>query len=103
MIGSQREHESLLPGFYDSNDLVTNKEEISMKANPCEQVFEPLMNSTEAAKLLRVHPATLQRMARAGQLPRVKVGKLWRFSTTQLDAWVASATTCGRKPPSKIF
>jgi excisionase family DNA binding protein len=68
-----------------------------MKQNPCEQVFEPLLNSREVAKLLGVHPATLQRMARAGQLPCVKVGKLWRFSVSQLDAWVASGTTSGRK------
>jgi excisionase family DNA binding protein len=69
-----------------------------MKTSPCEQVFEPLLNSKEVARLLGVHPATLQRMARASQLPCVKVGKLWRFSVTQLDAWIASATPCGRKP-----
>jgi len=47
-----------------------------MKTNPCEQVVEHLLNSTEVAKLLGVHSATLQGMARAGQLPCVKVGKL---------------------------
>ena len=51
-----------------------------MKTNPCEQVFEPLLNSREAGKLLGVHPATMKRLATAGKLPCVKVGKLWRFS-----------------------
>jgi excisionase family DNA binding protein len=74
-----------------------------MKTNPCEQVFEPLLNSTEAATLLGLHKATLQRMARAGQLPCVKVGKLWRFSVTQLNAWVAPATPCSSRPSGKNF
>jgi hypothetical protein len=38
-----------------------------MKTNPSEQVFEPLLNSREAGKLLGVHPATMKRVARAGK------------------------------------
>ncbi len=68
-----------------------------MKTSPCEQVFEPLLNSREAAKLFGVHAVTLQRMARAGQIQCVKVGKLWRFSGSQLSAWVASISTPIRK------
>jgi hypothetical protein len=37
-----------------------------MKSHPCEQAFEPLLDSKDAAKLLGVHAATVQRMARAG-------------------------------------
>jgi excisionase family DNA binding protein len=64
-----------------------------MKTNPCEKVFESLLNSREVGKLFGVHSATVLRMARAGQLPCVKVGKLWRFSGSQLSAWVESGTT----------
>ncbi len=71
-----------------------------MNANPCEQVFERLLDAREVAKLLGVHRATLQRMARDGQLPGVKVGKLWRFRISQLDAWIASGMTVNRKPLS---
>jgi excisionase family DNA binding protein len=67
-----------------------------MNANPCEQVFERLLDSREVTKLLGVHHATLQRMARAGQLPCLKVGKLWRFRVSQLDAWIASGITAKR-------
>lgn len=31
--------------------------------------FEPLLDSEEAAALLKMHPKTLQRMARRGELP----------------------------------
>lgn len=68
-----------------------------MKLHPCEQVFEPRLDSEDAAKLLGVHAATVQRMARAGKLPCVKVGKLWRFSVHELDAWVASGASITEK------
>jgi len=52
--------------------------------------FEPLIDSTEAAELLKINRYTLQRMARLGQVPAVKVGKLWRYQKSALDEWVQS-------------
>ena len=51
-------------------------------------VFEPLLDSDEAADLLRIHPKTLQRMARNGQIQGIQVGKLWRFRASDLEVWV---------------
>ena len=48
---------------------------------------EALLDSTEAAKLLRIHPRTLQRMARKGEIPAMQIGKLWRFSPSALLVW----------------
>lgn len=48
---------------------------------------EPLLDSTEAAQLLRIHPKTLQRMARNGEIPAMQIGKLWRFSPSALLLW----------------
>lgn len=48
---------------------------------------ERLLDSIEAAELLRIHPKTLQRMARNGQIPAIQVGKLWRFSASALLSW----------------
>lgn len=53
--------------------------------------FESLLDSFEAAKLLGIHPKTLQRMARNGEVPGIRVGKFWRFRASLLDAWVRSA------------
>lgn len=50
--------------------------------------FEPLLDSVEAARLLRIHPKTLQRMARQGQIVGIQVGKLWRFRASDIEAWV---------------
>ena len=48
---------------------------------------EPLLDSNEAAQLLRTHPKTLQRMARKGEIPALQIGKLWRFSASALQLW----------------
>jgi excisionase family DNA binding protein len=51
-------------------------------------LFEPLLDSDEAAQLLKIHPKTLQRMARQRQIPGIQIGKLWRFRRSELNAWI---------------
>lgn len=53
-----------------------------------ELAFEPLLDSDEAAQLLRIHPKTLQRMARNRQIHGIQVGKLWRFRASDLEVWL---------------
>jgi excisionase family DNA binding protein len=53
--------------------------------------FERLLGSDEAASLLDIHPKTLQRMARKGVIPAIRIGKLWRFRGSDLDKWINSA------------
>lgn len=50
--------------------------------------FEPLIEASEAASLLGIHPKTLQGMAREGRVPAIRIGKFWRFRRSELDAWV---------------
>ncbi|HJT71797.1 MAG TPA: helix-turn-helix domain-containing protein [Terriglobales bacterium] len=54
-----------------------------------ESRFEPLLDSDEAAALLKIHPKTLQRMARNREIPGIQIGKLWRFRASQLNEWMA--------------
>lgn len=49
---------------------------------------ETLMTSLQAAQLLGVHPRTLQRMVRRGEINGVRVGKLWRFVPSAIRDWV---------------
>lgn len=49
---------------------------------------EPLLDSTEAAQMLRIHPKTLQRMARKQEVPGLQIGRLWRFRMSELNAWL---------------
>ena len=50
--------------------------------------IEILLDSQEAATVLGVHPRTLQRMAQRGEIAGVQVGKLWRFRSSSLAAWI---------------
>ena len=50
--------------------------------------FEPLLDSEEAAALLKIHPRTLQKLARQGEVAAIHIGKLWRFRASALDKWV---------------
>ena len=52
--------------------------------------FEQLIEAVGAASLLGIHPKTLIRLARQGKVPAVRLGRLWRFRTSALDAWVTS-------------
>jgi excisionase family DNA binding protein len=54
------------------------------------QFSDGLLDSDEAAALLRIHPKTLQKMARTGEIAGVQVGKLWRFRGSHLDQWLRS-------------
>ena len=53
-----------------------------------ELIFEQLLDSDEAAALLKIHPKTLQKMARNGEITGVQVGKLWRFRASVLNEWL---------------
>jgi hypothetical protein len=46
------------------------------REKPIDPPFEPLLDSTEAAALLRIRPKTLQRMARNGEIAGIQIGRL---------------------------
>ena len=51
--------------------------------------YEPLLNDSEAAAFLGgLHPKTVQRMARRGELPSYRVGKYWRYRASVLNQWI---------------
>ena len=47
-----------------------------------------VLTAEEAAAYLRIARATLYRLAAKGQIPAVKVGRVWRFSRSLLDEWL---------------
>ena len=52
--------------------------------------IEALLTSKEASQVLKIHPKVLERMAKRGEVPALKVGKFWRYRATTLDAWIDS-------------
>ena len=49
---------------------------------------ERLLDSDEAARIMNVHPKTLQKLARKGIVRGVHVGKLWRFRASTIEEWI---------------
>lgn len=55
---------------------------------------EPLITADRAAELLQLHPKTVKRLAQAGGLPGMKIGRVWRFRESSLDAWMVAQLNC---------
>ena len=53
-----------------------------------EQSFETLLDLQGAASVLRIHPKTLEAMARNGEVPAIKLGRRWKFRLSALDGWL---------------
>lgn len=50
--------------------------------------FEPLLSDTQAGELLGLHPKTVQRLARGGEIPAIRIGRYWRYRASSLNAWI---------------
>ncbi len=60
--------------------------------------IEALLTSAEAARVLKIHPKVVERMAKRGEIPALKVGKFWRYRATALDAWIEAKLKSGCQP-----
>ena len=49
---------------------------------------EPLLDSDQAAAIMQIHPKTLQKLARRGEIRALQIGKVWRFRASVLDEWI---------------
>ncbi|WP_446741919.1 helix-turn-helix domain-containing protein [Silvibacterium acidisoli] len=50
--------------------------------------FERFLDSQQVADLIGVHPETVKRRARRGEIPGLKFGKLWRFRASVLESCI---------------
>ncbi|UCG22918.1 MAG: PocR ligand-binding domain-containing protein [Chloroflexota bacterium] len=51
-----------------------------------------MLTAKEMQALLQVDRSTIYRMAEAGRLPAIKVGKQWRFPADQVQSWMHSGS-----------
>jgi len=57
----------------------------------CQRVWPEVMTAYEVAAYLRLTYLNVLQLSRAGHLPGWKVGRLWRYSKTRLDAFLTAA------------
>lgn len=52
-----------------------------------EQVVDEIWTSEEAAEYFKTSVASMEQLARRGEVPAKKVGRHWRFSASALKKW----------------
>lgn len=52
-----------------------------------ETVGSEILTTQEVAQYLRLAEATIYKLAQAGEIPAVKVGRTWRFKKELIDEW----------------
>jgi excisionase family DNA binding protein len=52
-----------------------------------------ILDCFDAAKLCRLSPATMRKLADTGKIPARRLGLQWRFSRKALIAWCAGEST----------
>lgn len=60
--------------------------------------MDPLLDSKQAAAILKIHPKVLERMAKRGEILALKVGKFWRYRESDLEAWINSQVQLASQP-----
>ena len=63
----------------------------SSEINPS-QIHEALWTVEDVADYLKLQPDTIRSMARRGELPAIKLGKVWRFQRSAIHDMLAKMT-----------
>ncbi len=50
------------------------------------------LTPNEIAKMLRIHPFSVTRLARQKKIPAFKAGGVWRFRKDQFEQWIETQT-----------
>ena len=57
-----------------------------------------IMTTPEVARYLRLTEATIYKLAQAGEIPAVRVGRAWRFKKQLIDEWFRQQASQPRSP-----
>jgi excisionase family DNA binding protein len=64
-----------------------------MSREKTETASPEVMTAQELASYLRLAEATIYRLAQAGEIPAVKIGRSWRFKKALIDEWFRSGAS----------
>jgi len=70
----------------------TNDTDPSMdgiQENAISEIDVPLWTVEDVAGYLQLQPDTIRSMARRGELPAIKIGKVWRFQKSAISQMLA--------------
>ena len=58
-------------------------------------MMAPVLTVNELSDYLKVHPSTIYRLLKTGQLPGFRIGSDWRFNVEAIERWLAE---CEKRP-----
>ncbi len=58
--------------------------------NSPDPIGDPLWTVEDVADYLKLQPETIRSMARRGELPALKIGKVWRFQRRAIHAMLVN-------------
>jgi len=61
-----------------------------------------LLTTRDVQRRISVDKSTIYRMAEAGTIPAVKIGRQWRFPADALDAWLQERSRGSRAAPTPV-
>ena len=80
-------HSGMLSGRIESVGSWSRTEKSrAVKQTP--KNIDPIMSVEEVAEYLSLHPLTVRRLARDGEIPAFKVGRQWRVKRALLERWI---------------
>ena len=50
-----------------------------------------IMTTKEIAEYLRLHQITVCKYAAEGEIPAIRVGRVWRFDKEAIDKWISES------------
>lgn len=56
-----------------------------------------IMTTKEVAKYLALHEITICKYAAGGEIPAIRIGRVWRFDKKAVDNWKKSQKTGNRR------
>jgi excisionase family DNA binding protein len=59
---------------------------------PVASSIQPLLTPEEVARLLSLTRLQVIRQSRAGRIPAVRIGKVWRYRPESIRAWLDEQT-----------
>lgn len=59
-----------------------------MKSKASKSDSNAVLTVKELAEYLKLHPTTVYRLLKAGQVPAFRVGSDWRFNREEIDLWL---------------
>ena len=57
-----------------------------------------VLTVTDLSDYLHVHPATIYRLLKLGELPAFRIGSDWRFNVEEIDEWRMGKTIVPPRP-----